>query len=544
MDISITNNKAKTIKKIDSKILSFRRNFEGKTYYLSSGHFQFEPTQHNLSVWLNFFPDATIDDRRESEKLFGAVAQNIERPAFAYKTKPYKHQIKAFEKLKNSTAIALFMEQGTGKSLVLINLIAKHYCDGDIDAAIILSPKGVHFQWVEEQLPQHMPIAYEAWAWEKKKTTLTDYKKRVLPSSNLQIVTMNIDAIKTKDGKNLLEEFIKHHNGRVLLGVDEAHAMKNYRADRTRLAIELGGKCSHRAILTGTPIAKNIADLFSEFKFLDEAIIGTRYFTAFRNQYCVTRHNGFAIEIVGAKNLDKLYAKIDPYTFRATKDELDLPPKVYDQRQFEMSPEQYKNYLELKNLFLTTLDNDEKLSVVNTAAALVKLQQITCGFLKKEDGSFHEFPNPRLEALLDVIDNCDGPIIIWSRFNQDIRTIMSKLGSDAVSYYGETPQSERDQAKNLFLSGKKRFFVSNPSAGGTGLNLQGSCTTAIYYSNSFNAVDRWQSEDRIHRIGTTDSVTYIDLICRKSVDGHILKNLMNKKSLSDLALDQVRKMFE
>jgi SNF2 family DNA or RNA helicase len=340
----------------------------------------------------------------------------------------------------------------------------------------------------------------------------------------------------------LLERFIKKHSGQVLLAIDEAHNIKNYQAERTKVALDLGGKCCCRGILTGTPIAKNIADLFSEYKFLDEKIFGMRYFTAFRNKYCETRHNGFALEIVGAKNLEQLYAKIDPFTFRATKDELDLPPKVYDERQFEMSAEQARHYKELKQTFLTQLSEDETLSVVNVASAMMKLQQITCGYIKKSDGSFFDLPNPRLETLKDILD--DGQTIIWARFNRDIEKIMEMLGSSAVSYYGPTSEKDRQKNKELFLNKEKQFFVSNPAAGGTGLNLQGACRTAIYYSNSFNAVERWQSEDRIHRIGTTSSVTYIDLVCRKSIDSHILKNLLSKKSLSNMAIDEIRLMFK
>jgi SNF2 family DNA or RNA helicase len=44
---------------------------------------------------------------------------------------------------------------------------------------------------------------------------------------------------------------------------------------------------------------------------------------------------------------------------------------------------------------------------------------------------------------------------------------------------------------------------------------------------------RLQSEDRAHRIGQNDSVTYIDFVCPKTIDEKILKALSTKKKLAD-----------
>ncbi|MCI0551076.1 MAG: hypothetical protein L0287_08975, partial [Anaerolineae bacterium] len=99
----------------------------------------------------------------------------------------------------------------------------------------------------------------------------------------------------------------------------------------------------------------------------------------------------------------------------------------------------------------------------------------------------------------------------------------------------------REANKARFLAGDARFFVSNPAAGGVGLNLQGKCQNVIYYSNSFDALHRWQSEDRTHRMGTQGSVTYFDLVASRSIDRLILRNLRDKKSVSDLTLDDIRR---
>jgi hypothetical protein len=544
VDLIIEGNKVRTVGKPPSSVLAKYRSLEGRKTFAKDESLSFENTGSNIELWQSWFPNSKIIDE-SSLSVFEEQDRPNDRPEFVFKTKPYAHQVRAFEKLKDLTNASLLMQMGTGKSKSLSDLIGYKWSKGQIDAAIILSPKGVHNQWVEEQLPTHMAVPYVGWAWEKGKKAEAELAT-VRQSSDLQVLTFNIDAIKTDSAFNLIVQFIRQHNGRVFMAIDEAHLCKNPSALRTKKAYQLGSMCDFRAILTGSPIVKNIADIFGEYRFLDGRIIGAKYFTTFRNEYCETRNNGFGLEIIGAKNLEKLYGKIDPVTFRATKDELDLPPKMYDEYAFDLSDEQKRRYKEIKTQFMTATTDDKFLTVTNAASALIRLQQISCGYLPTEEGDFIELPNPRLEALLNVLEQNPGKAIIWARFTKDIESIHKALSKRSVTYYGATSPTDREQAVKRFLSPDSGidYFIGNPAAAGVGLNLQGECTTAIYYSQSFNAVERFQSEDRIHRIGTKGTCTYIDLIARGTVDKKIASNLKAKKSLSDLAIDEIRLLFE
>ena len=116
----------------------------------------------------------------------------------------------------------------------------------------------------------------------------------------------------------------------------------------------------------------------------------------------------------------------------------------------------------------------EKISVTNAASAITRLQQISSGYLPREDGSYHEFKNTRLEALKSLVENISGKVIIWARFNHDIDVICEEYGDEAVSYVGKTSDSDRKKAVEEFLDpdSKVRFFVSNPQAGGQGLTYK------------------------------------------------------------------------
>ena len=94
----------------------------------------------------------------------------------------------------------------------------------------------------------------------------------------------------------------------------------------------------------------------------------------------------------------------------------------------------------------------------------------------------------------------------------------------------------------LFRSDSIRYFIGQPQSGGIGLTLT-AADYAIYYSNSFDLETRLQSEDRCHRIGTTNNVTYIDLEAPKTIDTKIIKALREKKNLADVVTKDPMSMF-
>ena len=62
---------------------------------------------------------------------------------YKFKTETYEHQRVAFEKSWQRPAYALFMEMGTGKTKVAIDTLAALYEAGQVEAALIIAPKGV-----------------------------------------------------------------------------------------------------------------------------------------------------------------------------------------------------------------------------------------------------------------------------------------------------------------------------------------------------------------------------------------------------------------
>ena len=250
-------------------------------------------------------------------------------------------------------------------------------------------------------------------------------------------------------------------------------------------------------------------------------------------------------QVVGFQRIEELTKLIDPNTFRVLKEDcLDLPAKIYTTRYIDMTDDQANMYRKIQKEALVMLGDDEFVSAPAVITQMLRLQQILSGHLKTDDGDIVTFPTRRLDALMDICNETSGKMIIWSRFRQDIITITETLkktfgDQSAASFFGDTTENERQQIIHdfQFETSGLRFLVGNPATAGRGLTLN-AANTVVYYANDFNLDTRSQSEDRCHRIGQTKSVTYIDLLCEKSIDDKIVKSLQSKIGISAQGLGE------
>jgi SNF2 family DNA or RNA helicase len=469
---------------------------------------------------------------------------------YKFKTMPYEHQLKALGASWNKEAFALFMEMGTGKSKVLIDNIAMLYDKGKINGALVIAPKGVYRNWEQSEIPTHMPehVNYHVVIWSPKttKSNLKQLSEMFTIKGKLVIFLMNIDAFATKKGIQIAQKFL---NGFVaLMAVDESTTIKSPTAQRTKNLIKLRQLAKYRRILTGSPVTKSPMDLYTQSYFLDPYFLDFSSFYTFKARYCqlVNRNMGSHSfkQIIGYQRLDELNHKVDQYSYRVLKSDcLDLPDKVFTKRIVEMTPEQAKMYETMKREAIAEIEGKET-SVTTMLAQLVKLHQIVCGSVIVNDGEVKEIPNNRIGELLNCLEEIDGKVIIWAVYRHDIKkitqTLAEKYGAETVvSFFGDTKAEERQEAVKNFqdMNNPIRFFVGNPRTGGFGLTLT-AAHHMIYYSNSYDLEIRLQSEDRAHRIGQTNKVTYIDLVTEKTVDEKIIKSLRNKIDLATKVLGE------
>ena len=469
---------------------------------------------------------------------------------YKFKTEPYAHQLKALGASHNKENYALFMEMGTGKSKVLVDNIAMLYDKGKINGALIVAPKGVYRNWERQEIPTHMPehIVYNVVTWSPATTKKQQKENMKLfkHGDQLTIFLMNIDAFSTKKGISIAQKFLLAHQ--TLMAIDESTTIKSPTARRTKNVLKLRNYAKYRRILTGSPVTKSPLDLYTQCYFLDPYYLDFSSYYTFRNRYAsmVDRNVGshsFKL-VTGYVRLDELNNKLNNFSYRVLKEDcLDLPDKVYMKRFVAMTPEQTKLYEEMKKHALAELDG-KMTSAASALAQMVRLHQITCGHLATDDGEVTQVKNNRIDELLDVIEEVNGKVIIWAIYRHDIRqienTLAEKYGKDSVkSFYGDTADGDRQDIVNAFQDRESnlRFFVGNPRTGGYGLTLTAS-HTVVYYSNSYDLEIRLQSEDRAHRIGQKEKVTYVDLISEKTIDEFIVKNLRAKINLATKVLGE------
>ena len=473
---------------------------------------------------------------------------------YNYKTIPYDHQRVVLEDSWSAKYYALFMEMGTGKTKVAIDTMAALYEAGKLKAALVIAPKGVYDNWVKGEIPIHLPkrIPRKVMRWvpsnsKKYDTELKDFIVD-FDSTFLKVFVMNIEAFSSTRGTEAALAYL-HQNQDNIVIVDESTTIKNRKAARTKNIIALQERAKYRRILTGSPITKSPMDLFSQCNFLAEKALGFNSYFAFQARYANVQkrmmgHRSFQ-QIVGYRRLDELSEKLDRFSSRVLKvDCLDLPPKVYIRREVSLTPEQVKLYVQMKKLALAKMECGELVTTASVLTQIMRLQQICCGHLQPDDGEIQIVKSNRLNELLDLTEEFQGKAIIWATYTHDIQQVAyalrDRFGPESVAtYYGATPQDERQEIVEQFQDPNSplRFFVGQPKTGGYGITLT-EATTVIYYSNSYDLEIRLQSEDRAHRIGQKNKVTYIDLVSPGTIDEKILEALRNKIDIAGKVLGE------
>ena len=467
---------------------------------------------------------------------------------FPFKTTPFKHQLDCWRRSKDLKSFALFMDQGTGKSKVIIDTAAHLYLSKKIDAQVVVAPKGMYRIWTEDQIPTHMSecVKFKGAYWsssarKKERDALADLYAE---GDFLRTLVVNVEALNSEQAIEDLVRFIKRY--RCLMTVDESTSIKNLQAKRTKVCINVGKHVEYRRICSGNPVPNGALDLYAQSEFLQKNLLGFQNYFAFRNRFAVVQEHRFGNRsfknVVGYRDLDVLQKMIDKFAFVIKKDQcLDLPKKVYQVVDCEMGPKQSKAYAVMAQEAFIQLTESIQVSAPMVITQLLRLHQIACGYMQPDHGDPIPFdePNDRISQLIALLEQCPGKAIIWATYRFNIKQIVEAIArvygpSSVVHFYGETTPDQRVDATRMFQDPNSgvNWMVSNQSTGRFG-NTWTMGTTVIYYSNDYNLESRDQSEDRSHRIGQTQSVTYIDLRCRGTVDDKIIRILKNKKKLTD-----------
>jgi hypothetical protein len=455
---------------------------------------------------------------------------------------PFRHQAEIFEQTRDLAAWAWLLEQGTGKSRIAIDNASWLFAKGEITGVLIVAPNGVHRNWISDEFPRHLnpDVPYCGWCYQSAKASTKSHQAavdHVTRFNGLAVLAMSYDAMTTDAGKAAAKRFLVGR--RCIYLLDESQRIKNPKTQRTKTILESAKYAPYRRLLSGTPITNGPFDIYSQMKFLDEKFWlphGFSSFTVFRHVFGIFKRmqnqgTGKSFDqLVAYQNLPLLERIVQAVSSRVLKEDvLDLPPKLFSNRYFSLSPEQTKLYQQLKTDYVAELEGRDIVAGL-AIVRLMRLQQITCGYVPIETGepvTMVGTSNPRLDLLAETVEDITHQGIIWSRFTKDIELICGLLGKAAVRYDGTCSPDERIKSLDAFHAGDAQWFVANPAACSEGLTLT-EAKTVIRYTNNFKLAERLQSDDRAHRIGQDRSVQYIDLIAENTIDQQIVRSLLSK----------------
>lgn len=405
----------------------------------------------------------------------------------------FPYQREDIEELKKHHRHILGSDPGVGKTTEVL-----HMCkELDFASVLIVCPKRLIPEW-EYQIEDWLGKEY------------LDY-----------FTILNYEKLRNRDLANTIA-----NDGFDLICFDECHKLKNRKAKQTRGAFTATSKLTQRVVLmSGTPMQNNPEDLYPLLHIVDTPTFSSA--TTFIDRYCDRRRlpkPPFPIITVGVKNAKELQAILSKHMLRRRKADV-LPwlkkplhhmvPVVLEGRQLE----QYKQME--KELFVL-LDSGEKITAPAVTAQIVRLRQICLEPNLLSSSEKRSTPSAKTQTVIELLDNLDGPVVLFSYFEQYISLLAEELTKTSIphmSFTGKTSKTDKQAVYDAFRPGGKtpKLLMGTITSLGEGLNLQKShhvLFTDWWYNPAVND-QAWQ---RLERIGQEYAVEIHDLWARSTIE--------------------------
>lgn len=383
------------------------------------------------------------------------------------------------EKLSTKTVGAFFMEPGTGKTRPVLELAQAV----NPDLIVWLTPF---------QTKDNLRAELDKW--------------------NAQNVHIEgIESIQSSD-RIYLQLYKKISTAwRPVLIVDESLKIKNSDAKRTKRILELSKMVKYKYILNGTPISRNLLDLWSQFEFLSPTILQMTE-TQFKNNFCeyktmtIRKPGTYRARtkewIVKYHNLDYLYKLIEPYVFECDLS-LDVG-KQYVNIDFDLSEEEKKEH---EAIIDKVLDNDWLMAKPNFFLELT--QWLQNNYSRSEE---------KFKFVEGIIkENDSSKILIYAKYIETQELLKKRFPKIQV------------------LSYQKHSY---------GLNLQ-QYNRTIFFDKIWDYALREQAERRTFRTGQNIDCVFYDLTGNVGLEKMIDDNVSRKADLlqefKKLSLEEFKK---
>jgi SWI/SNF-related matrix-associated actin-dependent regulator 1 of chromatin subfamily A len=335
---------------------------------------------------------------------------------------------------------------------------------------------------------------------------------------------------------------------------DESHFLKNYKAERTRLAIQISKKCKNVILLTGTPLLNRPIELYTQVKIVNPHLFDYKNFV---ERYCdakivqVYTRNGIKSvkDVKGASNLDELKEKLKSIMIRKLKKDVltELPPKTISVIPFITDLKEYQHLLFSPELFNEVQRYEEYIKKIEENAEKEIIKDVEEEFNKIRLHGFierlkQEAVKSKLEQAIEFINNTleqNEKVVVFVHHRFVVEEL-KKAFPEALIITGETPPAERIKNLDEFTKNPdKHLLIASIRVAGYGLNLSVS-NTAIFLEFDWNYHTHLQCEDRLHRIGQTQPVNIYYLVAVGTIEEKICQLIDAKRKVVASAIDDLK----
>jgi SWI/SNF-related matrix-associated actin-dependent regulator 1 of chromatin subfamily A len=539
------------IKQGNRWIARFPFTHETKNVVKAAG-FRYEPTTR---TWYTL--DETIARRLDPATAAAAVAEanatiaasravsaavNVPCPA-GLSYLPYQLAGVVYAAARKNTLIADGM--GLGKTIQAIGLINS---DPSIRNVLVVCPASLKINWQRELVkwltrPMSVEIANGAW-----------------PTANIVIVNYDIlrkwrpaiDAVSWD-----------------LLIVDEAHYVKNSKALRTKLLLGAKAKpargrtpaqeavapirAKRRLFLTGTPLVNRPSELWSLVEALDPHDLGRNFF-GFMKRYTNAHHNGYGWDFSGASNLDELQQRLrSKFMIRRLKADVltELPAK---RRQIILLPQTdqaARAAVAAERAAFERRDAERAMARADAeraqatgddaayAAAVARLKQAQGLLFEEMSRLRHETAVQKIPQVIEHLTDCldsEEKVVVFVH-HHDVAHALKNAFPTAAVLTGEIGMTQRQAEIDRFMTDPDcRLFIGSIQAAGVGLTLT-VASHVVFAELDWVPGNISQAEDRLHRIGQTNSVLVQHLVFDGSIDARMAAVIIEKQAVIEAAID-------
>ena len=410
-------------------------------------------------------------------------------------------------------------DMGTGKTRAAIELMRRL----DWPKTIVVAPATVvRGVW---------PGQLEQWGYADKrveiidgsvtaKAGLTAGQRRLMLLARADILLINYESVWREPVKTALLTA-----GFRLMILDESHRIKAPGGVASRYLSRLAARIPKRIGMTGTPMPNSPLDLYAQYRALDRSVYGTSV-AVYKARYAIT--GGFDNrEIVGWRRKEELRERYESIAVQVSADEvLSLPPTVDSTQHVTLGKKAMRLAQEAEDSFMLECETG-LVTVANALVKLLRLQQITSGFLQPEDQRIDVFDTSKRDALSSLLtDLGETHAVVFARFRHDLHSIHE--AAESADYASWEISGARKQLDEWREHGG--VLAVQVQSGGLGIDLS-LARTAVYYSLGFSLGDYQQSRARLHRPGQERSVHYIHLVAKGTIDARVLRALDKKQDV-------------